>query len=178
VEAAVNLSTLAAVPLILAGAKTPVTPEGSPETERATADVKPFCGVAKTLIDVEAPSATINEVKDGARAKFGTGMVSEKLTVFVSDPLTPVTVKVYDPPAAVVAAVNFSALTAVPLMLAGVKVAVTPAGRPETESATAELKPFCGVSERFNEAVLPGTKDSDVALTASAKLGAVTTTAI
>jgi len=178
VAAAVNLSTLAAVPVMLAGLKTPATPEGSPETDSATAELKPFCVVAKTLMDVELPATTISEVNDGANAKFGAATTSERLIVFVRDPLTPVTVTVDELPAAVEAAVNFSTLTVVPLMLTGVKVAVTPVGRPETDSATAELKPFCGVSERLREVELPGIRESDVLLPDRAKLGAVTTTAI
>ena len=173
-----NLSTLAALPVILTGLNTPATPEGSPETESATAELKPFCGVAKTLIDVELPDTTISEVNDGAKAKLGAATTSERVMVFVRDPLTPVTVTVDELPAAVEAALSFSTLTVVPLMLTGVKVAVTPVGKPEADSATAELKPFCGVSERLREAELPGVIESEVLLAAKAKLGAVMTTAI
>ncbi len=51
----------------------------------------------------------------------------------------------YVPVAAVLLAVSVSTL--VPVVLAGLKAeAVTPLGRPETDSATPPVKPFCGVT--------------------------------
>lgn len=170
------MSTLTAVPVMLVGEKAAVTPVGRAEIERATTELNPFCAVAKTLTDVELPAMTGNEVSDGARAKLGAAMTRERVAVCLRDPLVAVMVTVEELPGAVVAAVNLRALVPVPLMVAGVKVAVTPVGRPETTSATAELKPFCGVTVRLTEPEAPGARESEVALAENAKLGAVTTT--
>ena len=59
-------------------------------------------------------------------------------------------------------------------MLAGAKVAVTPEGRPLTENATAELKPFTRAVVRVMDVDPPGATLALVALEASVKLGAGT----
>src|SRR5260370_16080770 len=60
-------------------------------------------------------------------------------------PEVPVMVAEYVPVAAVLLAVSVSTLVRV--VLAGLKAeAVTPLGRPETDSATPPVKPFCGVT--------------------------------
>jgi hypothetical protein len=176
VEAAVNLSTLTAVPLMLVGEKAAVTPLGRPAIVSATAELNPFCGVAKTFTDVELPAMTGNDVSDDASAKLGVAITSDSVTVCLRDPLVAVMVTVDELPTAVVAAVNLRALTPVPMIAAGVKVAVTPVGKPETANATVELNPFCGVTVRFTEPEAPGAKLSEVALADNPKFGAVTTT--
>ena len=44
---------------------------------------------------------------------------------------------------------------AAPVIVAGEKAAVTPLGRPETDKAIAELKPFCVVVATVRLAALP-----------------------
>ena len=56
------------------------------------------------------------------------------------EPLTPVTVSGYVPGTAVAEATNVRELPAEPVTEAGVKVAVTPMGRPLTLNATVPLK--------------------------------------
>ena len=59
-------------------------------------------------------------------------------------PLVPVTVTVADPVVAVVEAVKVRVL--VPVVDAGLKLAVTPAGKPLAARATVPLKPFSGLT--------------------------------
>ena len=64
--------------------------------------------------------------------------------VFVKPPDVPVTVTVAVPVVAVLVAVSVSTLVLVALV--GVKLAVTPLGRPEADKFTLPLKLFCGVT--------------------------------
>ena len=62
----------------------------------------------------------------------------------VSVPEVPVMVTLAAPTVAVLPAVNVNVL--VPVVLAGLKGAVTPLGRPEADKLTLPLKPLCGVT--------------------------------
>lgn len=174
-DATASFSALAAAPLMLAGVKVAVTPVGSPLTDRATAALKPFCGGAVTLKDAEAPSMIDKEVEAAERVNVGTTTTSETFTVALSEPLVPVIVSVEVPAAAPDATVSFSALAVVPLMLVGVKVAVTPLGSPATDRATAELKPFCGGAVTLKDAEAPVTIDKDVEAAERVNVGIATT---
>lgn len=80
-------------------------------------------------------------------------------TVNVSDvaltrvPDVPVMVTVKVPVAAVPVAVSVSAL--VPAVLAGLKEAVTPIGKPEADRLTPALKPFCGFTAMVSVPLAP-----------------------
>ena len=67
---------------------------------------------------------------------------------------------------------------AAPLMDAGENAAVTPAGRPETDSAKAALKPFWGVAETTTCAELPWRALSDAVFVAMVNVGVGTATEI
>ena len=64
--------------------------------------------------------------------------------VWLNEPDVPVTVTVAAPVVAVLLAVRVSVL--VDVVLAGLKLAVTPAGSPEAERLTLPLKPLLGVT--------------------------------
>jgi hypothetical protein len=66
------------------------------------------------------------------------------VVVWLSVPLVPVTVTVADPVVAVVEAVKVRVL--VPVVEAGLKLAVTPAGKPLAARATVPVKPFSGLT--------------------------------
>lgn len=66
------------------------------------------------------------------------------VVVWVSVPDVPVMVTVAVPRVAVLLAVRVSVL--VPVVLDGLKVAVTPAGRPEADKLTEPVKPFSGLT--------------------------------
>lgn len=79
---------------------------------------------------------------DTEMVKFGSA-VTVRVSVVLStvEPLVPVTVMVAGPTAAVADAVNVSELPAAPVTEAGLKLAVTPTGRPLTVKATGLSKP-------------------------------------
>jgi hypothetical protein len=66
------------------------------------------------------------------------------VVVWLSEPLVPVTVTFVVPAVAVLEAVKVKLL--VPVVDAGLKLAVTPAGKPLAASATVPLNPFCGAT--------------------------------
>lgn len=70
--------------------------------------------------------------------------VREMLVWLVSVPDEPVTAKVNVPMAAVALEMNVNAL--VPAVLAGLKEAVTPFGKPDIDKLTVPRKPFSGVT--------------------------------
>lgn len=79
--------------------------------------------------------------------------VSETEVVFVKLPEVPVIATLTVPVVAVPLAVNVKVL--VPVVLAGLKAAVTPLGRPEADKLTLPVKPFCGVTVMVLEPLVP-----------------------
>jgi hypothetical protein len=71
-------------------------------------------------------------------------MVSERVAALVKAPDVPVTVTVDVPVVAVALAVSVNVL--VPVVLLGLKEAVTPLGKPEADKLTLPVKPFCGAT--------------------------------
>jgi len=56
---------------ILAGAKLPVTPVGSPLIDKATAEVNPFTRAVVNVAGIEPPGATLRLVALGVSVKLG-----------------------------------------------------------------------------------------------------------
>ena len=130
------------LPVVLAGLKDAVTPEGKPDATKATVPAKPFCGVMAIVLVLEPACARLTLAGVAARLNAGGPvMVSEKRAVLVKVPEVPVMVMVSVPAAAELAATIVRTL--VVIALAGLKDAVTPAGNPETVRLTALLKPCC-----------------------------------
>ena len=101
---------------------------------------------------------TGNEIAAGdtERVKFGSAVtVSVMAAVSTVDPLVPVIVTVAAPTVAVAVAVKVSVLPAEPVIEAGLKLAVTPAGRPLTVKATALSKPLIAETMTLLVAVVP-----------------------
>ena len=71
-------------------------------------------------------------------------MVRETRVVWLREPLVPVTVTLAVPVAAVLEAVKVTVL--VPVVDAGLKLAVTPVGKPLAAKATEPVKPFTGAT--------------------------------
>ena len=135
---AVNVKALELVALV--GLKDAVTPLGKPDAVKLTLPLKPFCGVTVIVLVPLAPCVIAKVLGDAERVKFGGAeTVSERVVVFERLPEFPVTVSVVVPVAAVLLAVNVKLL--VPVVLLGLKDAVTPLGRPDTDKATLPLKP-------------------------------------
>src|SRR5581483_408126 len=104
---------------------------------------------------------------------FVCGIVKATVVVCVTPPPLAVTVTFDVPTAAVLLAVNVSVELPPPgaAIEAGLKLAVTPAGKPEAERATAELKPPLTVVEMAVLPELPCVTDKLAGDAASVKLG-------
>ena len=95
-------------------------------------------------------------VGDTEIVKFGAAVtVRVNVALSVVEPLVPVTVTVAVPTVAVAEAVKVSVLPVEPVTVAGLKLAVTPAGRPLALKATALLKPLIAETVTLLVAVVP-----------------------
>ena len=133
------------VPVVLLGLNDAVTPVGKPEADKLTLESNPFCGVT-VIVEVPLESCVrLNEFGDADSVKFGRGVtVSETVVECDKFPAVPVMVTVPVPRPAVLLAVSVSVLVA--FVLLGLKVAVTPLGKPEAERLTLPSKPPNGLT--------------------------------
>ena len=124
---------------MLAGEKLAVTPAGKPVTDNATADWNPFAAAVDSLIVVDPPRAIVAAVAAVVTVKLG-GIETVRLMgcVFVTPPPTADTVRVTEPEAAVEVDESVKVLLPLPgaAIVPGAKLAVTPVGKPLTDSAT------------------------------------------
>jgi hypothetical protein len=140
VPEAVNVSVLVAV--VEAGLKAAVTPVGKTPTLSPTLPLNPPVGVTVIVLAPVPPCCTVALVPDSEKLGVTTGVTFKLMTVVcvrLRAALVPVIATLTVPVAAVLEAVNVSAL--VPVVDAGLKAAVTPAGRVPTLSATLPLNP-------------------------------------
>jgi len=74
-EAAARVKVLEPLPgeAMVVGAKLPVTPDGSPLIDSATAELNPFDPAVVIVIGVEEPAATLALLELAERAKLGAG---------------------------------------------------------------------------------------------------------
>jgi len=127
------------------GLKEAVVPERMPEAEKVTAPVKPLDGVMVTVAPPVLPRAMFRVAGEAEREKFGAAFtVTEIVVEPFRLPLTPLMVTVNVPTAAPRVAVNVKELVLV--VLDGLKLAVTPLGRPEADKLTFPVKGLCGVT--------------------------------
>ncbi len=140
---AVSVNALLLV--VEAGLNDAVTPLGNPEADKETVPVNPFCGVTLMVLPPEPPCVTVTLEGAADKVKLGAGLtVKLRVVVFVSVPEMPVIVTTTVPVAAVLPAVRLSEL--VVAVVAGLKVAVTPDGKPDADKLTLPVNPFCGVT--------------------------------
>lgn len=131
--------------MTLLGEKLAEAPEGRPLTDKVTFPVKPLRGDIVTEYTASVPAVTdcefgLMEPTKSPREVFTS---SGTVVLFVSLPLEPVMVSVYAPRGVVEAVVTSNEeVPDPPIMLAGVSLAVAPAGRPLTLRATVPVKPF------------------------------------
>lgn len=145
---AVNVSVL--VPVVGFGVNTGVTPLGRPEvTARLTLPVNPFVGFTVTVLvpllpvppGLIGPASAVSE-----SVKFGGGVTVSMIVVFaVTLPEVPVMVIGYVP-GLLAEALAVSVKVLVVVVLAGLKDAVTPVGKPEAAMPTLPVKPFAGTT--------------------------------
>ncbi len=160
------------------GLKAAVTPVGSPLAESDIAELKPPETLVETVLDPLPPAATERLVGDALSVKLGevaAFTVTGITVVWVIPPPVALTVVLNVPVAAVLLAVNVSVELPLPgaAIVVGLKLAVTPLGRPEIESATDELNPFEPEVEIVLVAELPCVTDRLVGEALRAKSGLV-----
>jgi hypothetical protein len=146
-EVAVLLAVSVRMLVVVAGftLKEAVTPVGKPEAASVTFPENPFTGVMViVLLPPVPPLSMVSAVGDAERLKLCARItVRLMVVVCVKLPDVPVTVTVTVPVAAVALAVKVNVLVEVTGL--GLKVAVTPVGKPEADTLTFPLKPFDGV---------------------------------
>jgi hypothetical protein len=135
---AVKVTTL--VPAVFGAANEAVTPLGSPDADRLTVLLKPFCGMTVTIPVAVVPRGSPRLAGSSDRVKFGAVMVSPMVVALVSAPEAPFTIAVYVPGVTVLLALKVREVLAV--VLDGLKAAVTPLGNPDTAKLTLPLNPF------------------------------------
>ena len=112
------------------GLKEAVIPVGAFGTDRFTLPLNPFCGWTEMVLVTLVPATIVKVAGDAASVKLG-GVVIVTLTeaVLVRVPDVPVTITLIVPVAALLVALKVKVL--VPVVLAGLKTAVTPEGSAE-----------------------------------------------
>jgi hypothetical protein len=124
----------------LAGEKLPVTPDGSPVTDRAIVCVLPLTAVVDTANVLLDPAGIVRLAGVTAIVKSGGVIVSDTGTLCWVLADVAVTVSVYDPGVAVPPVTDNTEPPPV-VMEAGLNDAVAPAGTPVTESASDSATP-------------------------------------
>ena len=97
--------------------------------------------------------------------------LSDTLTAWVSEPLTPEIVSGNVPVGVAELVVTDIVELPEPVIDAGVNDAVAPAGNPETDSATEPAKPFTAVTVGWNDVLLPTTTVCDDGVADTEKSG-------
>ena len=122
------------------------------------------------------PCISVKLLGEAEIAKFGTGTgftVRETVVEFAKLPEVPRTRTETVPVVAVLLAVSVNVL--VPLVLLGLKDALTPRGRPEADKLTLPPKPPCGVTVMVEVTLAPRTTLKDLGEAERAKFGGVIT---
>lgn len=161
--------------VVLDGLKALLIPIGKPVTDKATAEGR-FTGLTSvsTVVPLLPPTSKVILLFADERVKLGAGMVNCNVTVEDRLPEVPLIVRGYVPDA--VADPTASDKEPVFEIVAGVKDAVTPAGRPLIDRATLAVKPFKGDTVIKSLLLDPAGTVRLVACTESVKLGAGTVT--
>src|SRR5216684_7379169 len=166
------VSVNALVVAVLLGLNEAVTPLGSPDADKLTLPLKPFCGVTVMVLVPLAPCTIVKLFGDAEIVKFATGTgftVRETVVVFVKLPEVPVTVTVTVPVVAVPVADRVKRLLVVTGFVP--KTALTPLGRPDAVKFTLPVNPFRGLIVMVVEPTAPWGKVKLVGDAESVKLG-------
>ena len=150
---AARVSVLA--PAELAGPKEAVTPGGSPEAASETVPVNPFFSFTAMEPVLDPPCVRFSVVGVATMLNAGDALTVRAIfAVPVRPPEVPVMVIVDVAAAAELLASSVSVLPV--MVLAGLNVAVTPAGNPVTARFTALVKPGCEVTVIVLVPLVPG----------------------
>jgi len=170
------VSVIVLVLAVLLGLNDAVTPLGSPEADKLTLPLKPFCGVTVIVLVPLPPCRIVTLLGDAESVKFGTGTgftVRESVVVFVKLPEEPRTRTESVPIDAVLLADRVSVL--LPVVLLGLNEAVTPRGSPEADKLTLPVKPPCGVTVIVDVTLPPRTRVKELGEAEREKLGGAVT---
>jgi hypothetical protein len=129
------------LPVVGFGTKVAVIPPGRPDAARVTLPVNPPTSLTETVLTPDAPWAMVRLPGLAESVKPGGGL-TVRFSVVVADgtPVAlPLIVTVAAPSAAVLLAVSVRVL--LPVAGFGLKVAVTPPGRPDAERVTLPVNP-------------------------------------
>jgi hypothetical protein len=126
------------------GLNAAVTPDGNPEADKVTLPVKPFNRVMVSALVPPAPPFVMDTlVGDAAMEKLAVAVVvTVTLIVVVCDRLPDVPVTVTVAVLAVAKALAFSVRVLEVVPGFGLKVALTPFGKPDAAKVTLPAKPF------------------------------------
>ena len=160
------------------GLKLAVTPVGRPAAESDTAELKPLLTDVEIVVLPELPCVTDSAGGEAVTVKSGavTGLTDRAtVVVWVVPPPLAVTVTFEVPVVAVVLDEKVSVELPFPgaVMEAGLKLAVTPVGNPDTDNEIAELKPPLTLVEMVVAAEFPCVKESAAGEAAKLKSGVV-----
>lgn len=126
--------------VVLVGLNEGVTPLGRPDADNATLPLKLLSGFTVMVLEPLDPCVMVRLLGEAESVKFGGGLTVRESVVELDRLLDePVMVTVALPVVAVPVAVRVRVL--VPVVLAGLNDALTPAGRPDAEKLTLPLKP-------------------------------------
>jgi len=136
---AVSVNVLMLVPGF--GLNDAVTPLGRPNADKLTGPSKPFCGFTVIVLLPLPPCVTVRLLGDADRPKLPTEFTVSAIVVeCVKLSEVPVIVTTTVPIGAALVAVKVNVLVA--LAGFGLKDALTPPGRPDTDKRTFPLNPF------------------------------------
>jgi hypothetical protein len=130
-------------PVMVAGLKLAVAPAGSPVTLGVTVPLNPFSAVVVTVYVALPPPTTVCVAGVTANVKSTTLKVT--LVVCASVPFVPVIVSVEFAAGVVPEVVTVRVDVPAPVIVAGLKLAVAPAGNPVTVGVTVPLNPLTAV---------------------------------
>lgn len=142
------------VVLVLEGLKLAVTPAGSPELVRLTFPLKPSAPITEMVLVCAEPGVRERVPAEDERVKLDSGIVTAMATEAAAPLEVPVIVAVYLPGVAVLLDVRVNLL--VVLVLAGLKVAVTPFGSPESARSTLPPRLFAPATVMVLVEIDPG----------------------
>jgi len=138
--AAVTAKVTATLAGVAPGPNDPTTPAGRPDRLTVTEPAKPLCGVRVSTLFPLAPIAMLRAAGETDNENAGGPVTaSEIVSLLVRLPEVPVTVTEEVLGGAPLAAVKVTVLLLA--VVAGLKAAVTPLGRPEAVSATVPANP-------------------------------------
>jgi len=144
VDEVVRVSLALDPAVMLVGLKEATTPAGRPEALNTTLWAAPAVTAVDMVATADEPRSAVNVAGLAAMEKLfttGSDTTSDTEVVWVAETPVPVITTLYTPTAVVAPVERVSRALDPAVMLAGLKVAVIPAGRPEAPNTTLWVAP-------------------------------------